>query len=115
MLKLKRTAILKVMSKERGTVLDSIIFGSRKVNVMVVDPNNNIKQINGTVVDFDETDKCLVIKNENGNMYRISYDYSIMMNRSSLSLDDLTYSIDNHYVFEMDSGELVGPGTVISY
>lgn len=114
MLKLKRTVILKVISKERGTVLDSIIFGSRKVNVMVVDPDNNIKQINGTVVDFDETDKCLVIKNENGDMYRISYDYFIMMNKSFLSLDDLTYSIDNHYVFEMDNGELVGPGTVIS-
>lgn len=114
MLKLKRTAILKVMSKERGTILDSIIFGSRKVNVMVVDPDNRIRQINGTVVDFDETDKCLVIKNENGDMYRISYDYFIMMNRSFLSLDDLTYSIDNHYVFEMDNGELVGSGTVIS-
>ena len=114
MLKLKRTAILKVMSKERGTILDSIIFGSRKVNVMVLDPDNNIKQINGTVVDFDGTDKCLLIKNENGDMHRITYDYFIMMNRSFLSLDDLTYSIDNHYVFEMDNGELVGPGAVVS-
>lgn len=114
MLKLKRTAILKVMSKERGTILDSIIFGSRKVNVMVLDPDNNIKQINGTVVDFDGTDKCLLIKNENGDMHRITYDYFIMMNRSFLSLDDLTYSIDNHYVFEMGNGELIGPGTVVS-
>lgn len=114
MLKLKRTAILKVMSKERGTILDSIIFGSRKVNVMVLDPDNNIKQINGTVVDFDGTDKCLLIKNENGDMHRITYDYFIMMNRSFLSLDDLTYSIDNHYVFEMGNGELIGPGAVVS-
>ena len=103
MLKLKRTVILKVMSKERGTVLDSIIIGSRKVNVMVVDPDNRIRQINGTVVDFDETDKCLIVKNENGDIHRISYDYFIMMNRSFLGLDDLTYSIDNHYVFEMDN------------
>lgn len=114
MLKLKRTAILKVMSKERGTILDSIIFGSRKVNVMVLDPDNNIKQINGTVVDFDGTDKCLLIKNENGDMHRITYDYFIMMNRSFLSLDDLIYSIDDHYVFEMGNGELIGPGAVVS-
>ena len=114
MLKLKRTDILKVMSKERGAILDSIIFGSRKVNVMVLDPDNNIKQINGTVVDFDGTDKCLLIKNENGDMHRITYDYFIMMNRSFLSLDDLTYSIDNHYVFEMGNGELIGPGAVVS-